>query len=321
MKILLTGGAGFIGSHLAEALLANPGVELVQVLDNLSTGSMANIEGLKDNPRFRFVTGDIRDVDTCLAASAGMDLVCHQAALGSVPRSIQDPLTSNAVNVQGTLNIFDAARRAGIRRVVYASSSSVYGDHPALPKQEEHTGNPLSPYAVNKVVAELYAGVFARTYGMEFIGLRYFNVFGPRQDPNGPYAAVVPRLIDAVLANEAPLINGDGLTSRDFTYVANAVAANILALTTTNPEAVNQVYNIAVGQRTCLNDLFETIKSIAGSDLSPRYGPSRPGDVAHSLADISKAGRLLGYQPAVLLRDGLKASLDWYKKHHRFGYA
>ncbi|OLY93899.1 UDP-N-acetylglucosamine 4-epimerase [Cnuella takakiae] len=321
MKILLTGGAGFIGSHLAHALIERPDVALVQVLDNLSTGSRDNIADLEGDPRFRFVEGDIRDWDTCRSACTGMDLVCHQAGLGSVPRSIKDPLTSNEVNIGGTLQIFEAARQAGIRRVVYASSSSVFGDHPALPKVEEQTGSPLTPYAVTKLVAELYAGVFALNYGMEFIGLRYFNVFGPRQNPDGPYAAVVPRFVDAVLSNEPPLINGDGLYSRDFTFVGNAVEANLLALTTTNPEALNQVYNIGVGQRACLNDLLETIKELAGSDLVPQYGPVRPGDVAHSLADIGKAGRLLGYRPTVNLREGLKITLEWYRRHHRFGYA
>lgn len=316
MKVLLTGGAGFIGSHIAEALLAHPGVALVQVLDNLSTGSMANILELEGDPRFRFLKGDIRDLETCKAACAGMDVVCHQAGLGSVPRSIQDPLTSNDVNVRGTLQIFDAARQAGIRRVVYASSSSVYGDHCALPKLEPLTGKPLSPYAVNKVVAELYAGVFARTYGMEFIGLRYFNVFGPRQNPEGPYAAVVPRFIQAVIENEPPRINGDGLFSRDFTYVANAVSANLLALTTANPDALNKVYNVAVGERTTLNQLLHAIRELAGSHLEATYGPARPGDVPHSLADIKQAQSLLGYRPLVNLREGLALTLKWYRLQH-----
>jgi UDP-N-acetylglucosamine 4-epimerase len=238
-----------------------------------------------------------------------------------VPRSINDPLLTNEVNVSGTLNIFTAAKEQGVSRVVYAASSATYGDHPDLPKREDKIGKPLSPYAVTKLVNELYADVFARTYGMQLIGLRYFNVFGPGQNPAGPYAAVVPLFIQAVLNNEPPRINGNGEHSRDFTYVDNAVQANILALTTNNKAAINQVYNIAYGERTCLNDLFEYIKGIAGSDLAPLYGPERPGDVAHSLADIGKARTLLGYSPQVSVRQGLKATFEWYRKHHRFGYS
>lgn len=299
MNILLTGGAGFIGSHLAKALLEREEVGLLRVLDNLSTGSLKNIADCNGHPKFEFIQGDIRDFATCQLACKGIDAISHQAALGSVPRSINDPLLTNEVNVGGTLNVFTAAKEAGVSRVVYAASSSTYGDHPGLPKREDKIGKPLSPYAVTKLVNELYADVFARTYGMELIGLRYFNVFGPHQNPAGPYAAVVPLFIQAVLNNEPPRINGDGAHSRDFTYVANAVEANILALATTNKAAVNEVYNIACGEQTCLKDLFEYIKGIAGSDLAPLYGPERPGDVAHSLADIGKARTLLEYNPQV----------------------
>jgi UDP-N-acetylglucosamine 4-epimerase len=321
MRILVTGGAGFIGSNLTEHLVSLNEVEKVRVLDNLSTGSMKNLETLTNNSKFEFIEGDIRNYDTCLKACSGMDLVSHQAALGSVPRSINDPLTTNEVNVTGTLNIFTAAKETRIKRVVYAASSSTYGDHPGLPKVEENIGKPLSPYAVTKYVNELYARVYADVYGMELIGLRYFNVFGPRQNPQGPYAAVIPLFIKAVLNNEPPVINGDGEHSRDFTFVGNAVDANVRALTVDNPEAVNQVYNIAFGERTTLNEVFESIKGVAGSDLAPLYGPERKGDVKHSLADISKAKDLLGYQPSTSVREGLKTAFEWYREHHHFSYS
>jgi UDP-N-acetylglucosamine 4-epimerase len=265
------------------------------------------------HPDFEFIEGDIRDYETCLRAAVGADLICHQAALGSVPRSFNDPLTSNAVNVTGTLNVFTAAKEKGIKRVVYAASSSTYGDHPALPKMEDNIGNPLSPYAVTKLVNELYARVFAGTYGLETIGLRYFNIFGPRQNPNGPYAAVIPLFAQAVLKKESPSINGDGTHSRDFTYVDNAVQANLLALFTENPEAVNQVYNIACGKQTSLLELFEGLRSIGNFDLKPIFGPERKGDVKHSLADISKAQRLLGYEVLVNVEEGLTRTMDWFK--------
>ncbi len=321
MRILVTGGAGFIGSNLVEHLLEKPGVDLVRVMDNLATGSQANIESFKDHPRFEFLEGDIRDFNTCTIATKGIDLISHQAALGSVPRSINDPITSNDVNITGTLNIFNAAKEQGVKRVVYAASSSTYGDHPGLPKVEDQIGNPLSPYAVTKYVNELYAKVFSNVYGLNTIGLRYFNVFGPRQNPKGPYAAVIPLFIKAVLDNEPPVINGDGENSRDFTFVANAVLANDRALFSGNAEALNQVYNIAYGERTSLNEIFEMIKEIAGSDLAPKYGPDRAGDVKHSLADISKARTLLDYQPAFSVRDGMKIAFEWYRKQHHFSYS
>lgn len=257
MNILVTGGAGFIGSNLSEALLQDERVTSVRVFDNLATGSRKNIESLLINPRFSFMEGDIRDYEACLAACDGVDLISHQAALGSVPRSIKDPITTNNVNITGTLNIFTAAKEKGVKRIVYAASSSTYGDHPGLPKVEDKTGKPLSPYAVTKLVNELYAGVYASLYNMELIGLRYFNIFGPKQNPAGPYAAVIPLFAQALLDNNPPTINGDGSTSRDFTYVENAVNANKLALFTDNPEAANQVYNIACGEQTTLLELFD----------------------------------------------------------------
>lgn len=321
MRILITGGAGFIGSNLVEHLLQKPEVTLVRVLDNLATGSVKNIEEFIANPKFEFLEGDIRSYETCLQATQGIDLISHQAALGSVPRSINDPLTTNEVNITGTLHVFTAAKMNGIKRVVYAASSSTYGDHPDLPKVEDKIGNPLSPYAVTKYVNELYARVYASLYGLELIGLRYFNIFGPKQNPAGPYAAVIPLFINAVLANEPPTINGDGEHTRDFTYVANAVLANELALFTQNKEALNQVYNVACGEQTSLNELFETIKSIAGSDLAPKYGPERQGDVRHSLAAIEKAKQILSYRPVAGIREGLKATFEYYRKQFRFSYS
>ncbi|MGQ0739683.1 MAG: SDR family oxidoreductase [Bacteroidota bacterium] len=314
MHILITGGAGFIGSNLAAALLKLEHVSLVRVMDNLSTGSEKNIAAFTGNSRFEFLQADIRSYADCLQACEGIDRISHQAALGSVPRSIHDPLTTNDVNITGTLNIFTAAKEKNIKRVVYAASSSTYGDHPGLPKVEDKTGNPLSPYAVTKLVNELYAKVYASVYGTEMIGLRYFNVFGPMQNPDGPYAAVIPLFAEALLSNKAPVINGDGNHSRDFTYVDNAVQANILSLFTENGEAVNQVYNIACGGQTTLNELYELLKQEAGSQLEAAHGPERLGDVRHSLADIAKAKTLLGYDPKISVKEGLRRTFEWYKK-------
>src|SRR5436190_5797579 len=314
MRILVTGGAGFIGSNLVEKLLQDNRVTLVRVLDNLATGSLKNIEAFNADPKFEFLEGDIRNYDTCLEACDTIDLVTHQAALGSVPRSIADPLTTNEVNITGTLNVFTAAKEKKIKRVVYAASSSTYGDHPGLPKVEDKIGNPISPYAVTKYVMELYARVYASLYNMQFIGLRYFNIFGPRQNPMGAYAAVIPLFAKALIENNPPLINGDGSHSRDFTYVDNAVQANILSLFTKNDSAINQVYNIACGHQTSLLELFNQLKKEAKSDLQPIHGPERTGDVKHSLADISKAEKLLGYSPAVSIEEGLRMTYRWYRK-------
>lgn len=315
MKILVTGGAGFIGSNLVGALLALPEIALVRVLDNLATGSLDNLKDYQSDSRFEFLQGDIRDYDTCLKSCDNIDAISHQAALGSVPRSINDPVTSNNVNITGMLHVLTAAKETGIKRVVYAASSSTYGDHPGLPKTEDTIGNPLSPYAVTKYVNELYAQVYARLYELEPIGLRYFNIFGPRQNPKGPYAAVIPLFVQALLTGKAPTINGDGSHSRDFTYVENAVNANILALTTQKPDAINQVYNIACGHQTSLLELFDKLKESAGSNLEPVFGQERKGDVRHSLASIDKASRLLGYHPLITIDQGLKKTFAWYKQH------
>lgn len=316
-RILVTGGAGFIGSNLVETLLKHPQVSFVRVLDNLSNGHRRNIEDFLDNPRFEFIEGDIRDYSTCIQACKGIDRISHQAALGSVPRSIKAPLTTNAVNIGGTLNIFTAAKDSGIKRVVYACSSSTYGDSPALPKREDVIGNPISPYAVSKLVNELYASVYAKLYDINFVGLRYFNVFGPKQDPNGAYAAVIPLFVKAIMENKPPTINGDGLQSRDFTFVANAVQANIKGLFTEKEDALNEVYNIAVGERITILDLFENLKEVAGSYLQPNFGPDRVGDVKHSLADISKAKNYLGYDPEITVREGLRIAYEWYMENQQ----
>ncbi len=314
-KILVTGGAGFIGSNIVEELIKDDRVSLVRVIDDLSTGFYKNIKEFESNAKFEFFKADITDFDSCLKATEGIDKITHQAALGSVPRSINNPLKTNRVNINGTLNIFTAAKENGIKRVVYAASSSTYGDSKTLPKQEDKIGNPLSPYAVTKLVNELYARVYGDLYSLELIGLRYFNVFGPKQDPNGAYAAVIPLFMKAILENNQPTIHGDGSQSRDFTFVKNAVQANLKALFTENPDAANQVYNIAFGQRTNLNQLFNTLKDITGSKLTPNYGPERVGDVKHSLADISKAKGGLGYDPEFDIETGLNIAFDWYKKN------
>lgn len=318
MKILVTGGAGFIGSNLCEALLKR-GDDVV-CLDNFSTGHIENILALcKDYPEsFRLIVGDIRNMDDCRKAVDGCEYVLHEAALGSVPRSINDPITTNAVNIGGFLNMIVTARDAKVKRFIFAASSSTYGDSKALPKVEDVIGKPLSPYAITKLVDELYADVFAKTYGIEYIGLRYFNVFGRRQDPHGAYAAVIPLFVKQFMNHQSPTINGDGEYSRDFTYVDNVIQANILALETSNKEALNQIYNVAFGERTTLNQLVgymkeflsEYDKEIANIDVG--HGPNRAGDIPHSLASIDKAKKLLGYAPKYSLKDGLKEAVIWY---------
>lgn len=310
--VLVTGGAGFIGSNLVEALLQDERVEKVRVLDNLSTGHKKNIESFLQNSNFEFIEGDIRNYETCLKVCDGVTHISHQAALGSVPRSIKDPLTSNNVNITGTLNMMRAAVKCEIKRFIFAASSSTYGDSEVLPKVEDKIGKPLSPYAVTKYVNELYANVFSNTYKFEYIGLRYFNVFGPKQDPNGAYAAVIPLFIKSAINNKAPLINGDGTYSRDFTYVANAVQANILALFVDDKNAVNQIYNVACGERTTLRELWNYILEIANKSIKPVHKENRAGDIPHSLADISKAQKLLNYRPEVKIKQGLEKSFNWY---------
>lgn len=316
-KVLVTGGAGFIGSNLVESLLASD--NSVVCLDNFSTGKRENISGFTKNPRFELIEGDIRNYSDCEKAVKGADYVFHQAALGSVPRSIKDPVTSTDVNIGGFVKMINASREAGVRRFIYAASSSTYGDHPDLPKMEDKIGKPLSPYAITKYVDELYAANFAATYGTESIGLRYFNVFGRRQDPQGAYAAVIPLFVKKLMSHEAPVINGDGTYSRDFTYVDNVVQANHLAALAVDPDAVNQVYNVAHGERTNLNELFEMIKLLIGLfdkdvlNLTPSYGPVRAGDIPHSLASIEKAGKLLGYKPTHTVREGMEEAIGWYR--------
>lgn len=318
-RVLVTGGAGFIGSALIETLLAS-GNEVV-CLDNFATGKRENVAEFSGNKNFRFIEGDIRNLGDCRKAADGVQYVLHQAALGSVPRSVKDPITSNDVNVSGFLNMITAARDAGVIRFVYASSSSVYGDHPALPKFEENTGNPLSPYAVTKKVNELYAKVFGELYGMETLGLRYFNVFGRRQDPDGQYAAVIPRFVKALINYEAPMIFGDGSQTRDFTYIENVVQANLRAAVVVNPEAYNTAYNVAFGDRVTLNELYTFLRDrlaefdpeIAG--INPVFTDPRQGDIPHSLASIAKTSRLLGYDPQFNLRQGLEHSIKWYWEH------
>ena len=317
LNFLVTGGAGFIGSHLVEYLLKY-GAAKVRVLDNFSTGFKKNIAQFAGHPSFELLEGDIRDLSVCKKACEGINIVFHQAALGSVPRSIEDPSTTNEVNINGFLNMLIAVRDAGVARMIYAASSSTYGDSKELPKEEDKIGKPLSPYAVTKYVNEIYADVFARTYGLKLIGLRYFNVFGPRQNPNGAYAAVIPKFILKLLAHESPLINGTGEYSRDFTFIDNVVQMNIKAALTTNDRAINQVYNVAYGEQTNLNELAmylkenlaETDELIAGVPVL--YGPERAGDIPHSLASIKKAIQLLNYTPRFSFQEGLKQTVKSY---------
>lgn len=317
--VLVTGGAGFIGSNLCEHLLESG--YTVRCLDNFATGKWENVTPLLEKypTTFQLIVGDIRNTADCERAVEGITTVFHEAALGSVPRSIKDPATTNAVNISGFLNMIIAARQAGVKRFIFAASSSTYGDSKSLPKVEEVIGKPLSPYAITKYVDELYADVFARTYGdFEYIGLRYFNVFGRRQDPHGAYAAVIPLFVKKFMSHEAPNINGDGEYSRDFTYIDNVIQMNMLAMTTTNPEAVNQIYNTAYGERTTLNQLVDYLRSdLSAFDpeiakIEPTHGPNRAGDIPHSLASIDKARRLLGYDPKFSMKEGLAAAVEWY---------
>ncbi len=318
-KVLVTGGAGFIGSNLCEALLdlnAN-----VVCLDNFATGKRENLSAIKDHENFTLIEGDIRNLEDCKKAVSGVDFVLHEAALGSVPRSINDPITSNDVNISGFLNMLVASRDAGVKRFVYAASSSTYGDSEALPKVEDHIGKPLSPYAITKYVNELYADIFHTTYGLDTIGLRYFNVFGRKQDPHGAYAAVIPKFVIQFMNHESPVINGDGTYSRDFTYIDNVIQMNLLALNTDNKEALNQVYNTAVGDRTNLKELTQLLKEYLSkydpeiANVEVEHGPNRAGDIPHSLASIDKAKTLLGYDPQYKIEAGLKEAVDWYYKN------
>ncbi|WP_394358556.1 SDR family oxidoreductase [Flavobacterium agricola] len=321
--LLITGGAGFIGSNLCEYFLSKN--YQVVCLDNFSTGHRYNINHLFEYEAFKLIEGDIRDYKTCIEAVSGVDYVLHQAALGSVPRSIADPITTNEVNVSGFLNVLMAAKEAKVKRFIYAASSSTYGDADKLPKVEHEIGMPLSPYAVTKYVNELYADVFAKTYGLNCIGLRYFNVFGKRQDPEGAYAAVIPKFVQQLMAYQSPVINGDGSFSRDFTYIDNVIKMNELALTTTNPEALNTVYNTAYGEQTSLKELFLYLRKYLAkfdakiAEVPVIFGPERQGDIPHSLASIAKAKKLLNYEPKYNMQAGLQEAITWYwnnlKKH------
>ncbi|HBE42171.1 MAG TPA: LPS biosynthesis protein WbpP [Bacteroidales bacterium] len=318
-KVLVTGGAGFIGSNLVESLLSSG--NRVICLDNFSTGKRESLKEYLNNSDFMLIEGDIRNYDICLEAVTDVEIVFHQAALGSVPRSIKDPISSTDVNIGGFVKMLFASKEAGVRRFIYAASSSTYGDHPGLPKIEERIGKPLSPYGITKYVDELFASNFASTYGIEVIGLRYFNVFGRRQDPHGAYAAVIPLFVKKLMNHESPVINGDGTYSRDFTYVDNVIQANHLAAVVESREAVNQVYNVAHGERTDLNRLFELIRSLAGKydneilKINPVYGPGREGDIPHSQASVDKARRLLGYEPVDDVASGLEKAVEWFWKN------
>jgi UDP-N-acetylglucosamine/UDP-N-acetylgalactosamine 4-epimerase len=312
-SFLITGGAGFIGSHIVDYLLSN-GAGKVRVMDNLATGLQSNVDLFAHYPNYEFINGDIRDFSSCMRACEGIDYVSHQAALGSVPRSVKDPVSSNEVNVTGFLNMLTAAKDSSIKAFVYASSSAVYGDEPNLPKVEERIGNPLSPYAVTKKTNELYADVFSKLYGMNIIGFRYFNVFGARQDPNGPYAAVMPLFVSGIINNTPVYINGDGEQTRDFTYVDNAVQANIRGMLSENSASFGQVYNIAVGEKFSVNYLYNAIRELLGIKHEATYRQEREGDIRNSLADISKARNLLGYNPQYRFEDGLKLTVEYFRK-------
>ena len=320
-KILITGGAGFIGSNLCDHFISKG--DRVTCLDNFATGFKYNIEHLLEHPNFQLIEGDIRNLETCKQACENVDYVLHQAALGSVPRSINDPITSNDVNVSGFLNMLVAAKESNVKRFVYAASSSTYGDSAALPKVEEVIGKPLSPYAITKYMNELYADVFSKTYGLESIGLRYFNVFGRRQNPDGAYAAVIPKFVIQLMNHESPIINGTGDYSRDFTYIDNVIQMNEKAMLTENPDAVNMVYNTAVGDRTTLNTLVEILKKSLSTfdpeiqNISIIHGSERVGDIPHSLASIEKAKKLLGYQPSHNIQQGLEQAVSWYWENLR----
>jgi UDP-N-acetylglucosamine 4-epimerase len=317
--ILVTGAAGFIGSNLCEHLVEN-GVQ-VKALDNFATGHQHNLSHLKSKNNFTFIEGDIRDLETCQNACKGVDFVLHQAALGSVPRSIEDPINTNTANIDGFLNMLVASRDQGVKRFVYAASSSTYGDSKALPKVEENIGQPLSPYAITKYVNELYAKNFKLTYDLDTVGLRYFNVFGRKQDPNGAYAAVIPKFVIQLMKHESPTINGDGTYSRDFTYIDNVIQMNVLAITTDNKEALNQIYNTAVGDRTTIKEMAELLKTYLSkfdpkiTNIEIKHGPNRKGDVPHSLASIEKAQKLLGYTPTHEFKQGLEEAVNWYWKN------
>ena len=318
-RVLVTGGAGFIGSNLVESLLCSG--NSVVCLDNFSTGKRENLKEFTGNPEFKLIEGDIRNYIDCIKAVENIEIVFHQAALGSVPRSIKDPVSTTDVNIGGFVKMLYAAKESGVKRFIYAASSSTYGDHPGLPKVEDNIGSPLSPYAITKYVDELFAENFAKIYGIDVIGLRYFNVFGRRQDPDGAYAAVIPKFVKMLMKHEIPLINGDGTVSRDFTYIDNVVQANHLAAIVSSKKALNQVYNVAHGERTTLNQLFSFIRELAGNydkeilTIEPVYGPSRAGDIPHSQASIEKAKKLLGYSPVLNVKEGLEEAVKWFRNN------
>jgi UDP-N-acetylglucosamine 4-epimerase len=317
-NVLVTGGAGFIGSNICQRLVQMKEIGLVRVMDNLETGYRENIEAFLPEKKFEFAESDIRDFGACVKAMEGIDVVLHQAALGSVPRSVQNPINTNEFNITGTLNIFYAAKESKVRKIAFASSSSTYGTNKDLPKQEDKIGDPLSPYAVTKLVSELYAKVFSNIYDFRYIGFRYFNVFGPRQSPRGAYAAVIPLFFKEMLKGRSPVINGNGEQSRDFTYVDNVVDINVGTIFNDNPESWNNIYNVACGYKTSLNELYHYIAELTGYLGKAVHGPDRTGDIRDSLADISKAVRLLKYQPGISISEGLKKTFEWYQQNHDF---